>query len=164
MERARNVKRLPHLGDPERWGGQETVNVNVIAGGPVAYEVAGQQFIRAQLSELLAVTWDLTCIFSSTGIDTTDTVDYYLRYAFGTGQASVIGYIDILEAAALGTPWRKTVNGSVVTGWGISLPTPIPGCAVAIAPVVKLTTAGTPVANRNVAVDFFAFISPRSTI
>jgi hypothetical protein len=165
-DRAASPHEMPHLGDPERWGGNSVIDITLDAFNS-DYVKRGRQFIRVQLPNLMARAFDLTCVFSARGLDTSggppgDIPLYLLNLAWGTGQnSSIDGQIDLLAAATANPIWRKTTNtAGQVTAWSVSLPLAIPVVSLAITAEAHITATAPGV--RTVRFEFDCFVSPRS--
>jgi hypothetical protein len=147
--RARNKSALPWVGDPERWGGRETLKVDLNPAGSTP-PVFGQTIIRGQTQDLCAVGWDLVATWEVEGFVTaTDTIQIVWRVTVGTGQATSIlgwslgslspaGNVPNPQAVALG--WVP-INGSNRAGVALS-GQPIIACALSAQPVVIASTTG----------------------
>lgn len=115
MERARNTDRLRWAGDPERWGGQ-TVLEAVSAAAPLIGAADGQQILRAQTRDLIAIAWDLFATFEFTeGLTADDTGELAIALDIGTGQASsrVFWHLATIERGQV----RAATPTAAALGW-----------------------------------------------
>lgn len=153
--RARNTSELPWVGDPERWGGSDVV---VITTDPAAGEgnAQGNQILRAQTRDLIAVGWDFLCTWTAEGFnDVTDTISVALLVTLGVGQG---GLNQILWDCGTLSPAGNTPNPQAVAlGWrpfnfsaaafvgngGVAISgQPLVACALAASPLVFVSTVG----------------------
>lgn len=157
FERNANLINLDHLGDPERWGGTDTITLAVGVGAPA--QAFGRQFIRAQVPHLLARAWDLAGSYVMEGFDSINDqiVICALEVTFGVGSSSqsiLVNCDGRLDPPVNGS-LLQTLNG----GGGFAAARPIPGAAIAVRPLLSLTSVA---ALHTISVSFSAGISPRS--
>lgn len=139
IERARNVKSYP-FGDPERWGGSDSIAVVVPTGVASDQTIQGQQLIRAQCEDLVARAWETIIFWTLEGVDPTDTFEAFVEVRAGSGQGMGKGDILVTSSvfAPVTPPWRNTPTSGTV-----HLPSRIPASALNMRPWVKVLGDGT---------------------
>jgi len=142
--RARNQRSLTTLGDPERWGGIAKIDFVVPKTITSRIEVAGDQFIRAQTTDLISRPWDWVCswdIRTESGPITALGGVFGLRFTWGAGSSSQDGIIDLLGNAA---------GAAAIAGWvfdtfdathfkgNSQAPWPLPAVSIAVVPFLRI--------------------------
>jgi hypothetical protein len=161
IERARNEKLLPHLGDPERWGGDGKVAVHVPAGiAPSDTTRYSGQVVRAQVDDLTARAWEIVIRYKLTGLDVTDVHQLALELTLGAGQTSFAGLILVSPAVATAPPswWIRTPAEGT-----IQVTAPVPAAAVAARFQLNVKGTGIPAAHDVVATGS-VLIAPRALL
>lgn len=143
FSRAENDTPLPGLGDPERWGGTAAVSVQV-GSAPGTYVGIGPQIVRVQAPDLLARAWQIASAFECRTVESDAEVYYYLRLAWGAGQASTIRDLDLVSMARSLPLFNLDLDGygNIVNGACLSQ-VPIPASALALTPVVRVKALDT---------------------
>lgn len=165
--RARNMRRLPWVGDPERWGGHASGTFNIsAAGGPVLQFFTPEVF-RAQTQDLIAVGWDLLASWSIQGFQqANDSVQCVIELSLGVGQVTSVIAWDLGSLSPAGN-----VPNPVAAALGIIPPISVRagGVAVSGSPFIATALTGralvslsTTAAAHNVTVSINAQCAPRS--
>lgn len=170
FERAISPDVLTGLGDPERWGAHADLSLVVGGGDPGLFEARGPQFIRVQVPDLLARSWSIMARFdTTTDLPESDTLDIILAVSAGAGQSTMHNQLDLqaLVMATFGGPrsfWRSTLDrtSSYPINGVAQLPSPIPGTAIAISPIIRVTTSLFLPMTHVVSVSFDVVVAPWS--
>lgn len=161
LERARNLRDLCDLGDPERWGGVGRIEIPVPRGVATDRTLQSAQFIRAQCGDLISRAWEVVAFWQLQGVEPNDAYQFKLIVTSGSGQATGTGNIILAPAAGIApvlSPWETTATFGVV-----HLPEPLPACAIAIRAELRVVAAGGDPAHTFIA-NVQAAIAPRALI
>jgi hypothetical protein len=105
------------LGDPVRWGGQETTIVNPVGTFP------SQQLVRVQTRDPYTRSWQMLGTLSAAlDVWAADAASWKagLEIAMGVGQTTVYHTIDLRALVALAAPFYISPDGGITRPWFMS--------------------------------------------
>lgn len=154
INRARNLRDLGSLGDPERWGAIGRIIANV----PADQDLWSPQIVRVQFADLAARAWDMFCHWRIEGLLNGDVVDRCsLEVSLGVGQATDTAYFQLVNG--MDSRWENSTRFGNVESGVAEMMWPTPGAAVAIRAVMHVSGQNAPHAMRA---SFFVCVAPRA--